>query len=125
MPERVTVVTLSVCHSVSLSVCHFSILEKAPFSWLKLTSVYILGDDLSPLNVALFENRSYFGEKASGTSAITAVMYAGTAHSLNGLARDLLARGTLYQSCHLHCSCIGFFPSHSCRLADCFFLSSK
>ena len=58
MRERVTVVTLSVilsfCHSVNLSVCHFSILEKAPFLGLKLTSVYILGDDLSPLNVALF-----------------------------------------------------------------------
>ena len=50
MRERVRVVTLSVCHSV----CHFSILEKAPFSGLKLTSVYILGDDLSALNVALF-----------------------------------------------------------------------
>ena len=37
-----------------VSVCHFSILEKAPFSGLKLTSVYILGDDLSALNVALF-----------------------------------------------------------------------
>ena len=43
-----------VCHSVSQSVCLFSILEKAPFLGLKLTSVYILGDDLSPLNVALF-----------------------------------------------------------------------
>ena len=39
-----------VCHSVT--VCHFFILEKAPFSGLKLTS--ILGDDLSVLNVALF-----------------------------------------------------------------------
>ena len=38
-----------VCHSL-----HFSILEKAPFAGLKLTSVYILGDDLSALNVALF-----------------------------------------------------------------------
>ena len=47
MRESVTVVTLSVCQSV----CHFSILEKAPFSGLKLTSV---GDDLSTLNVALF-----------------------------------------------------------------------
>ena len=47
-----------------------------------------------------FLNRSYFGEKASGTSAITAVIYAGTAQSLNGLARELIARGTLYQSCH-------------------------
>ena len=45
MRERVTVVTLSVTL--------FSILEKAPFSGLKLTSVYILGD-LSALNVALF-----------------------------------------------------------------------
>ena len=45
MREKVTVVTLSVCH--------FSILEKAPISGLKLTSVYILGDDLSPLYVAL------------------------------------------------------------------------
>ena len=49
MRERVTVVTLS--QSVSQS--HFSILEKAPFLGLKLTSVYILGDELSP-NVALF-----------------------------------------------------------------------
>ena len=38
-----------------------------------------------------FDNRSYFGEKASGTLAVTAVIYAGTAQSLNGLARDLLA----------------------------------
>ena len=57
-------------HFVTLSVCHFSILEKAPFNLHQ----YILGDDLSPLNVALFFlNRSYFGEKASGTSAVTAV----------------------------------------------------
>ena len=48
MRERVTVV---ICQSV----CHFSILEKAPFSGLKLTSVYILGDDLSPLNVVKIE----------------------------------------------------------------------
>ena len=52
-----------------------------------------------------FENRSYFGEKASGTSAVTAVIYAGTAQSLNGLARELLAcellaHIILYQSCH-------------------------
>ena len=46
MRERVTVVALS----VTLSVCHFSILEKAPFSGLKLTSIR----DLSVLNVALF-----------------------------------------------------------------------
>ena len=44
MRERVTVVTLSVTHSV----------EKAPFAGLKLTSVYILGDNLSALNVTLF-----------------------------------------------------------------------
>ena len=49
MHERVTVVTLSVSLSVCQSVCHFSMLEKAPFLGL-----YILGDDLSPLNVALF-----------------------------------------------------------------------
>ena len=45
-------------------------------------------DDLSPLN---FENRSYFGEKASGTSAVTCSDFS---------TRDLLPRGTLYQSCH-------------------------
>ena len=50
MHERVTVVTLSVTHSLTL----FSILEKVPFSGLKLTSVYVLGDDSSALNVALF-----------------------------------------------------------------------
>ena len=61
--------------------------------------MYILTDDLSPLNVALFKNRSYFGKKASGTSAVTAVIYAGNAQSLNGLAFDLLALGTLYLFC--------------------------
>ena len=41
MRERVTVVTLSVSQSESgLSVCHFFVLEKAPFSGLKLTSVH-------------------------------------------------------------------------------------
>ena len=39
-------------HFVTLSVCHFSILEKAPFSGLKLTS--IRSRYLSVLNVALF-----------------------------------------------------------------------
>ena len=60
MRERVTVVTLSVCKSV----CHFSILEKVPFSGLKLTSVYILGDDLSPLNVAVFFKSTLFWRKS-------------------------------------------------------------
>ena len=58
----------------------------------------------------------------SGTSVVTAVVYTGTAQSLNGLAHDLLARGTLCQSCH---SCVGFFPLHSCRLAATAFLNSK
>ena len=49
MRERVTVVTLSVCHSV----CHVLILEKAPFSGLNLHQ-YILGDDLSPLKCTTF-----------------------------------------------------------------------
>ena len=44
----------------------------------------------SPLNVVLFLNRSYFGEKGSGTSSVTAVIYAGTTQSLNGLAREFL-----------------------------------
>ena len=44
-------------------------------------------------------------------------MYAGTAQLLNGLARDFLARGTLYQSCHLRClRC--FLPFEACN--DCF-----
>ena len=43
-----------VCHSLTHSLTLFSILEKAPFLGLKLTSVYVLGDDLSALNVALF-----------------------------------------------------------------------
>ena len=72
-------------------------MEKAPFSGLKLTSIH----SRCVLNVALFfENRSYFGEKASGTSAVTAVIYSGTAQSLNGLAHHLIAHETLYQSCH-------------------------
>ena len=75
--------------------CHlFFFLEKVPFSGLKLHP-YNLGE---ALNVALFcfEKQSSFGEKASGTSAVTAVIYTGKAESLNGLAHDLLAHGTLY-----------------------------
>ena len=65
----------------------------------------------------------------SGTSTVTAVIYAGTAQSLNSLSRklvsrELLVRGTLYQSCHSR-SCGGFFLSRSCRLAAITFLSSK
>ena len=86
---------MPVCPCVTL------ILEKAPFSGRSLHQ-YILGDDLSPLNVALFENRSYFGEKASGASAVTVVIYAGTAQSLNGLACELLACGTLYKAAGVH-----------------------
>ena len=46
----------------------------------------------------------------SGTLAVTAVIYLGNAQSLNGFARDLLARQTLYQSCHFFGTCVGFFP---------------
>ena len=92
-------------HFLCQSVCHFLILEKAIFSVLKLISVH------SRWRFKSFKcNISYFGVKVSGTSAFTAVTYAATAQSLNGLARDLLASGVLYQSCHLHCSCVGFFP---------------
>ena len=54
----------------------------------------------------------------SGTSAVTAVIYAGTAQSLNSLARELFACGTLYQSCHSLCVVTSLqqllsFPSNS------------
>ena len=61
----------------------------------------------------------------SGTSAVTAVIYSGNAQSLNGLACDLLAHGTLYQSCHLRCSCVGFFPSRRVAGLQTALLSSK
>ena len=48
----------------------------------------------------------------SGTSAVTAVIYAGTTQSLNGLALELLAREILNAVC-------------SCRLAAIAFLTSK
>ena len=48
-------------HSVCHSVWHFFI------SGLKCQ--YNLSDDLSPF-IVLFENQSYYGEKASGTSAV-------------------------------------------------------
>ena len=67
-----------------------------------------------------FENRSYFREKASGTSAVTAVIYSGNAQSLNGLARDLLASRTLYQSCHLCAIRVVISMIYGRRLADCF-----
>ena len=85
MRERVTAVT------VSVSVCVTVLFQRRRRSGLKLTSVQ--SDNLSPLN-------------ASGTSAVTAVIYAGTAQSLNGLACELLVRGTLYHSCKL--TAIGF-----------------
>ena len=72
--------------------CHFFILEKAPFSGLKLTSVHSRCGFMSFKCSTFFENRSYVGEKASGTSAVTAVIYSGNTQSLNSLARDLLAR---------------------------------
>ena len=66
MRERVTVV---VPLSVSLSLLYFG--EGAVF------------------RVETYISNIYFGEKSSGTSAVT--IYAGTAQSLKGLARDLLA----------------------------------
>ena len=60
MRERVSV---SLCQSVCLSVSHFLILENAPFSVLKLTSVQS-SDDLSNLNVVLFlKIEAILGEK--------------------------------------------------------------
>ena len=121
MREMVTVVTLSVCQSV----CHFSILEKAPFSGLKLTSVYILG--FKSFKCSTFLKIEVILEKKQvepGTSAVTAVMYAGTAQSLNSLAHDLLARGTLYQSCNLRCFFLRWFLPFASGLRTTF-LSSK
>ena len=78
MRERVTVVTLSVCQSV----CHFLILEKAPFSRLKLTSVHSRRRFKSfKCSTFLKIEATYFGEKASGTSAATSVIYSGNAQS--------------------------------------------
>ena len=80
----------------------------------------ILGDDLA----FKLENRSYFGEKASGTSATTAVFYTGIVQSLNSLARELLARELLARE-RLAFSAWNPLPCHSlcivlqaCR--DCF-----
>ena len=85
MRERVTVVTLSVCLSLCVSLFYFG--EGAVFR-VKLTSVHSRCRFMSFKCSTFFENRSYFGEKASGTSAVTAVIYSGNAQSLNGLARD-------------------------------------
>ena len=65
--------------------CHFFIFEKATFSVLKLTSIH----SRRRFKSFNFENLSYFGEKASGTSAVTAVIYSGNAQSLKSLSRDL------------------------------------
>ena len=74
----------------TLSVCHFFILEKVHLSGLKLTSVHSKCSTF--FKWKLFRKKN----KASGSSAVTAVIYAGTAQSLNGLACDLLAHETLY-----------------------------
>ena len=105
--------------------CHFLILENAPFSGLKLTSVqFNLGEDLSP-NVALVLKSKLFWRKNEWNFGRNCSDLRGQPQSLNGLAHDILARVTLYQSCHSCCSCIDFFPLHSCRLAATAFLSSK
>ena len=56
MRERVAVLTLSVCHSVCVSLFHSG--EGA----VRL-KVYILGDDLSPLNVALLKIEAILEKK--------------------------------------------------------------
>ena len=111
-------VTLSVCLSLCVSLFYF-----APFSGLKLTSVH--SRDLSPLNVALFFKSKLFWRKSEWNFDRNCSDLRGhrPVMSLNGLARDLLARGTLYQTCHSHCSCVGFFLRvvlYGCGLAECF-----
>ena len=72
MRERVTV--------VSLSVCQHLISKTMAFSLLKVASTE-LGDDLSPLNVALFfEKRPYLGEKKSVNFAHSTSTTRYTAH---------------------------------------------
>ena len=56
---------------------------KATFLGLKFTS----RDALSPLNVVLFENRSYFGENQVEIGRNCSDFYTGNAQSLNRLAR--------------------------------------
>ena len=59
MPERFTVVTLS----VTLSVYHFFYFGEGSVFRVKLHQ-YNLGEDLSSLkNITLFENRSYLEKK--------------------------------------------------------------
>ena len=99
MRERVTVVTLSVCH--------FFILEKAPFSGLKLTSVH---------------SRRRFKSFKCTFLKIEAIL---EKKRVELTRRDLLACGTLYQSCQLRCSCVGFFPSRRVAGLQTAFLSSK
>ena len=113
MRERVTVVTLSVCH--------FFILEKAPFSGLKLTSVH--------------SRRRFKSFKCSTFLKIEAILekkrvelrcdLLGQRPVIKRFARDLLACVTLYQNCQLRCSCVGFFPSRRVAGLQTAFLSSK
>ena len=62
-------VTLSVC----LSVCHFSILEKEPFSGLKLTPVHSRTRFKSFKCSTLLIIEAIMEKKPSGTSAVNAV----------------------------------------------------
>ena len=90
MRERVTVVTLSVIQSVSLSVFHsgegavfgvetyISIHSRSRFKSFKCSTFLKIEAILEKKRVEL-------------RPLLTAVMYVGTAQSLNGLARDLLA----------------------------------
>ena len=81
MRERVTVVTLSVNQSVCLCVrLHLGCIVLTVY-----TSVHSRLRFKSFKCSTFFFNRSYFGEKASGTSAVTSVIYSGNAQSLNSL----------------------------------------
>ena len=50
--------------------------REAPFSGLKLTSVHLVKFKSS----TFLKIKAIFGEKESGTSAVTAVIYVGTSH---------------------------------------------
>ena len=71
-------------HFVCLSLC-VSLFDFGEGSIFRIDIYkYNLGEYLSPLNIVLFFKSKLFWRKSEWNSAVTAVIYAGNAQSLNG-----------------------------------------
>ena len=111
-----------VCHSVTLCVT-FWFWRRRRFQGWNLHQ-YILGDDLSPLNVALSWKSKLFWRKSEWNFGRNCSDLLGQCPVIKRFSTWSFSMWNPLPKLHLRCSHVGFFPSRSyiygCRLADCF-----